>query len=240
MSKTTSIILIILLSADIAPHEKPESEHYSLAERQLALDPLTGGLIFAGILLLIPFISPLWRKNPDYQVKVYEMKNNHPRSLATKVMERMNKIFVKDLINRCLSIVKVNVLEDEQDYLPYYMNLCSSYGHFVLNHLPMSIKMFDMAFNFRYFQLFLVKERILYSKGYPVEIIDQKNRRFLYLLKSNIFNLEDPSKNVVENQNLNCRIINVFYGGFWDFVYRDLFDNNFRPIKIPKYSHSGI
>lgn len=247
MSKLTSIILIIMICSDASTisgkkmsKQLAESEEHHLKERKLPVDPVSITLITVGLLILIPYISSTWRRNPDYQVKVYQMKTYYKNSFATKIMETYNRVFVKDIINRCLCIVKTRLTEDEKKYETYFVELCDSMGFFVLNHLPMTIKMFDMTYNIRYFQHFLLKEKLKISKRFDAQTIDQINRRFLELMKESIFSKRRELGVGETNQHMNFRIINTFYGGFWEVIFNELFDNQYRPIKTRWYNHRSI
>ena len=101
----------------------------------------------------------------------------------------------------------------------------------------MTIKMFDMTYTIRYFQHFLLKEKLKISKRFDEQTINQVNRRFLELMKENIFRKESVhGKQAIlgpgeANQHMNFRIMNTFYGGFWEVIFNELFDDSYRPIK---------
>jgi hypothetical protein len=238
MSKLTSVLLIILIFSDatgIPNKQLAEGEEYHLKERKLPVDPLSVTVISAGILLLIPLISSLWRNNPDYQVKVYEMKTHFRDSFATKMMSFYNRVFAKDIVNRCLCIVKTRLTNEEKEFEAYFVQLCDHMGNFILNHLPMTIKMFDMTYNIRYFQHFLLKEKLHLSKLFDDQTTEEVNRRFLELMKESIFRARGELGVGETNQHMNFRIINTFYGGFWEMMYNDLFDASYQPRKTKWY-----
>jgi len=91
----------------------------------------------------------------------------------------------------------------------------------------MSIKFFDLAYNIQYFDEFLSQELIIKDKEAKPMTVSKRNKRFIELITYEIENVRENKF----SQSLNFRVMNSFYGGFWEVIFYELFNQEQQPKK---------
>lgn len=201
------------------------------ARRELA-EPVLCMLTMLTISFLIGFIVGRikWRRNTDYQQRVYQLMNQPNSEFQTSVFKVYINVFTKDIVNRCYVVMKSLNQPDDIRNQKYFLELCSAWGQFTKNHIYMTIKMFDIVYNLQFFDLFLTRETLVKRTEHAPETVRQRNKRFIEIMTSEIEgNARDRDPRLSQTSVL--RLMNGFYGGFSEVILYELFDKGLRPVK---------
>lgn len=213
------------------PDPLPEKQRRS-QPREL-LEPVTCTLTVVAIGFLLGFVAGRmrWRRNPDYQETVLKLKTAPQAGFQKSLFKFYGGVFTKELVNRCLSTVKSVTAEEDLPLTDYFVELCLAWGRFTRNHLHMSIKFFDVAYSLQYFDLFLTRELVVKTSEKEPETVRPRNKRFVALLQSEIEG-QRAGRDSRFSQTASLRLLNSFYGGFWEVVFQEMLDAKLTPKKM--------
>lgn len=237
MLKLTSLIFIFLtFSASFLeipashfpnqelPFVQPKNQPRQLLEP--VLSTLTILAMFSVFNLLVYRLK--WRSNTNYQEIIYQIKNSHPLHIANEINEFYSKFYVKGIVNRCLITVKSSDLLEDIENRDYFMELCSVWARFTLNHLPLSIKFYDVTYNIQFFEQFLLRKYVWKQKEKNPLTVGFRNKRFVELITQEIEG-ESLTSSGKFSQTSDFRLMNLFFGPFWEVIYYEMFKKNLRP-----------
>ena len=231
MIKLATIVMTLMMisSKFLEIPKQIEDEHENKESRKL-IEPITCGLTIMTIAFIIWFVIERfrWRKNSAFQTLIYRFKTEKRLGFADHLHDFHSRLFVKDLINRCLYTVKSSTKVEDALNREYFEELCSVWGRFSLNHLILSIKFFDVTYNLQFFSQFLQQKRIIKLTENNPLTVESRNKRFISLITEE---LEGQLIDRLENysQKDNFRVMNTFYGGFWEVIFYEMFDQKLEP-----------
>jgi hypothetical protein len=220
----------LLGSADSADSNDHSRDPHS---RQLA-EPLLCILTVVAVSFLIGFIVSKikWRTHREYQKTVYTIKTSPNTSVQRLLHNFQVGVYTKEVVNRCLYTVLS--ITDPQDGLnvPYFSELCHVWGRFIRNHAHMSIKFFDVTYALQFFDLFLARETIYKTSEKEPETVRFRNKRFVAIIESEIEGVRG-TRHKFFTQTAAFRVVNSFYGGFWEFIFEKLHKPDLTPQRMP-------
>lgn len=189
-------------------------------------------LTVVALTFLIGFVvgRSKWRRNADYQEIVYKINTTPAFKTQASLHKFFTGVYVKDLVNRCLSTVRATKEQEDLTNQNYYVELCLAWGHFTNNHALVSIKLFDVTYSLQYFDLFLARETIFKSNEQEPETVRARNKRFIQLITSEIEG-QRAGRDARFPQTPQFRLMNSFYGGFWELIFHEMFDTKLAPVR---------
>lgn len=217
----------------------PAESHPNVASKEQRprelLEPVLCTLTVIGIGLLLGFVAGRikWRRNPNYQQTLMKIHSAPHLGFQKSLFAFYANVFTKELVNRCLTTVKAAGEAEDLALADYFSELCLVWGRFTRNHLHMSIKFYDVAYSLQYFDLFLTREIIVKVSEKEPETVRHRNKRFVALVQSEIEGVR-AGRDARFPQTAAFRLMNSFYGGFWEVVFQEMLNSDLvpRPLKL--------
>lgn len=239
MLKIHAIILIILtINANFLVIANSEKEKQEKMKRRTLIEPVMTSLTIMSFSFIIGFISGCfqWRKDPDYQQIVYKSKSLNTAGFSDVLNSFYAKMYANEIANRCIYIARSSKVPEDIENVDYFLELCSAWSKFTLNHINTSIKYYDVVYNIQFFEVALMSKHISKMSEKNPSTAYLRNKRFVDLITSEI---EGHRKDVINvyRQTGPLRLMNSFYGAFWGVIFKDMFSKDLKPrrFKITDY-----